>query len=328
MPLWSWPVPTCCWEVRSWRELFQLSVMLKCWCASWRSALRHHYRHYAWLRKTKVSECQITLCDGTYGGKWWHTVYSGKVTLRYNSVSSVCVERSANQIGIDRRQKKKCRFGLRLMPAFLSFKVFLLKFSTHVGTVWGYTKFAPRWKRGLWSVWISGFRVDPRSDRVRKCIRKSIRNGHFYNIIHFSARHLCTHYIRNPYISARVRLYTVLLSSSILIEQPCLAHSSLAALSELTHWLAWHFTINKHKDTFKIHSPTLHAVPGSIKTCYIWKVQFISNNIHLFKYTHFAARTLYLIQTKQGALKITEGLPFSWVMIVCIGCSMARVCRV
>lgn len=107
MPLWSWPVPTCCWEVRSWRELFQLSVMLKCWCASWRSALRHHYRHYAWLRKTKVSECQITLCDGTYGGKWWHTVYSGKVTLRYNSVSSVCVERSANQIGIDRRQKKK-----------------------------------------------------------------------------------------------------------------------------------------------------------------------------------------------------------------------------
>lgn len=92
MPLWSWPVPTCCWEVRSCRKLFQLSVMLKCWCASWRSALRHHYRHYAWLRKTKVSECQSTLCDGTYGGTWWHTVYCGKVlcTFNKNSLFFIC----------------------------------------------------------------------------------------------------------------------------------------------------------------------------------------------------------------------------------------------
>lgn len=78
MPLWSWLEPTCCWAVRSCRKLFQLSVTQKCWCASWRSVPRHPCRHYAWPRRTEVSECLSAVCDSvsTCRSSWSQKVFS------------------------------------------------------------------------------------------------------------------------------------------------------------------------------------------------------------------------------------------------------------
>lgn len=78
MLLWSWLVPTCCWTARSCRKFFQPSVTQKWWCASWRSVPRHHCRHYAWLRRTEVSECLSTVCDSVFicRSSWSRKVFS------------------------------------------------------------------------------------------------------------------------------------------------------------------------------------------------------------------------------------------------------------
>ena len=89
--LWSWPVPTCCWAVGSYRTLFQPSVVQKYWCASWRSVHRLPYLHYAWLRKTKVSECLGSVCGGV-SDPMCRSLWGCKVTLiKYRTGRKICI---------------------------------------------------------------------------------------------------------------------------------------------------------------------------------------------------------------------------------------------